>query len=122
MNFCDIDWADSDLENIHIEYDRATLAIWNDALAMRLTVECSGLAGITNLCIWDDTIIVSAKVYPTDETRDAYLRSLYEAYDKNSNYGGRSLCNGFVELRVKLVNCISFSVYCQEVSVTEHKL
>ena len=32
MDFQDIIWADSDVENINIEYDKATLMIWNDAL------------------------------------------------------------------------------------------
>ena len=51
MNISNINWADSDLENITIEYDHASLVIWNDTLQKRLSVECSGLAGITNLCI-----------------------------------------------------------------------
>ena len=61
MNFININWADSNIENINIEYDCATLVIWNDILQKRLYVECSGLAGVTNLCIWDDTIIMTLR-------------------------------------------------------------
>lgn len=119
MNFQDFNWADSDVENINIEYDHATLAIWNDTLQKRLTVECSGLAGITNVCIWDDTIIMSASVYPVCDTDNEFIRNLYTAYSKNMNYGGRSLDKGLLELRIELANYISFSVYCQQIEVIE---
>lgn len=119
MNFQDFDWADSDLESIHIEYDRATLVIWNDACQKRLSVECSGLAGITNLCIWDDTIIINASVNSTCDTDNEFLRNLYMAYRKNKDYGGRSLGNRLLELRIELANHISFRVYCQKIEVTE---
>ena len=117
MEFLEIDWADSDIESIKIEYDRASLVIWNDTLQKNLLVVCTGLAGITNLCIWDDTIIVSANVYPAFETGDDFMNNLYGAYNKCYDYGGRSLSNGLIELRVKLTNSISFSVYCQRIVV-----
>lgn len=119
MNFQNFYWADSDLETINIEYDHATLVIWNDSLEKRLTVKCSGFAGITNLCIWDDTIIMSARVYPVCDADNEFLRNLYTAYSKNEDYGGRSLGNGLLELRIELVNYISFSVYCQNIEVVE---
>lgn len=119
MNFQDFDWADSDLESIHIEYDRATLVIWNDACQKRLSVECSGLAGITNLCIWDDTIIINASLNSTCDTDNEFLRNLYTAYRKNKDYGGRFLGNRLLELRIELANHISFRVYCQKIEVTE---
>lgn len=119
MNFQDYHWADSDIENINIEYDHATLVIWNATLQTRLSVECSGLAGITNLCIWDDTIIMSASVYPVCNTDHEFLSNLYTAYSKDKDYGGRSLGSGLLELRIELANFISFSVYCQKIEVIE---
>lgn len=119
MNFQDFYWADSDIESIIIEYDHATLVIWNDALQKRLSVECSGFAGITNLCIWDDTIIMSTSVYPVYDTDNEFLRNLYTSYSKNKDYGGRSLGTGLLELRIELANYISFSVYCQKIEVIE---
>lgn len=119
MCFSNINWADSDLQKIYIEYDRATLIIWNDALQKRLYVECSGLAGITNLCIWDDTIIMSAKLNPVCEANNDFIRNLYTAYNTNKDYGGRSLANGLLELRFELANYISFSVYAQKIEVNQ---
>ena len=117
MDFLKISWADSNIECINIEYDLATLTIWNDALKTRVTVQCSGFAGITNLCIWDDTIILTAEVNPANND-DPFVRNLYTEYDKNYDYGGRNLSNGLLELRIELVNHIAFSVYCQKIDVT----
>lgn len=119
MNFLNYNWADSDIENITIEYDHTTLVIWNDYLQKRLCVECSGFAGITNLCMWDDTIIMSASVYPACDGDNEFLSNLYTAYSNNKDYGGRSLSNGLLELRIELANYISFSVYCQKIEVIE---
>ena len=119
MKFENLYWPDSQLTTIQIEYDRANLVIWNDALQERLCVECSGFAGITNLCIWDDTIIMSANVYPVCDADNEFLSNLYTAYSKNKDYGGRSLSSGLLELRIELANYISFSVYCQKIEVIE---
>lgn len=119
MTFKNIYWPDSQLEKIQIEYDCATLIIWNDVLQKRLTVRCTGLAGITNLCIWDDTIIMNAEVYPVTDFDTDFIHRLFEAYDKNYDYGGRTLSSGLLELRIELINHISFSVYCLKVDVIE---
>ena len=120
MKFQNIDWADSDIESMNIKYDHATLVIWNDVLQKRLFVECFGFVGITNLCIWDDTIITSTSVYPVCNDHNEFVRNLYAAYSKDKDYGGRSLSNGLLELKIELTNYISFSVYCQKIEVVDH--
>ena len=119
MKFHDYYWADSDIESINIQYDLATIVIWNDALQKMLSVECSGFAGITNLCIWDDTIIMSASVYHACNADNEFLSNLDSAYSKNKDYGGRSLGSGLLELKIELANYISFSIYCQKIEVIE---
>ena len=119
IKFAEIDWADSSIKSILLEYDKATLKIWNDALQKYLRVECSGLAGITNLCIWDDTIIFDSEIYPVDHVNSDFLKNLFVAYDKDFDYGGRSLSDGLIEWRVELVNNISFSLYCLRIAVFE---
>lgn len=119
MCFQDFYWADSDIEKINIEYDHATLVIWNDFLQKRLSVECSGFAGITNLCIWDDTIIMRASAHTACDTDNEFLSNLYNAYSKNQDYGGRSLDSGLLELKIELANYIAFSIYCQRIEVIE---
>ena len=120
MSFFEFSWADSNIDSIHIEYDCAKLLIWNSVLQKNLVVECLGLAGITNLCIWDDTIIMSANIYSVDKVENDFLQALYNAYDKDFDYGGRSLNAGLFELKIELVNHISFSVYCQHIEVHEN--
>jgi hypothetical protein len=119
MNFENIFWPDSQLISIQIQYDHARLLIWSDVLQKQLRVDCYGLAGITNLCVWDDTIIVEAKIYPAHKANTEFMRNLYMAYDEDADYGGRFLKNGMQELRIELANGIAFSVYCQKIEVTE---
>ena len=120
MEFMCINWADSQLENIHIEYDEAILLIWNDAFNKRLFVRCTGLVGITNLCVWDDMTIFNACVIQVDNNNDdEYLKALYKAYDKTFDYGGRKLNDGLLKLSVELTNHIRFSVYCLKIEVHE---
>ena len=107
MNFDHYDFADSRIEKINIEYDLAAIT------------KCSGLAGITNLCIWDDTIIMEADVFPVQNADNEFLRNFYEAYSKGMDYGGRTLETGFMELRIELTNHISFSIYCQNIEGKE---
>ena len=119
MKFESIYWPDSQLIKIQIQYDHASLLIYNDALQKKLLIECFGLAGVTNLCIWDDMIIMEAQVSPADNTNTDFMRKMYTAYDRNADYGGRSLSNGMQELRMKLENHIAFSVFCQKIQVVE---
>lgn len=119
MDFLAIDWADSDVEGININYDHATLIIWNDTLQKRLSVECSGFAGITSLCMWDDTVIMRADVNTVCNAANEFLQKLYTAYRIDADYGGRSLADGLLELSIELSNHISFSLYCQKIEVIE---
>lgn len=119
MEFINYSWADSDLERIQVEYDQAVLTVWNDAIQKTVFIKCSGLAGITNLCIWDDTIILDANIYTVVNTNNDFLYQLYSAYDKNYDYGGKVLNKGLLELKITLTNNIAFSVYCLEIDVVE---
>ena len=55
MNLNDVNWIDSQLKKITIEYDKAKLLVECDS--GNYVITCTGLIGLTNLCIWDDTII-----------------------------------------------------------------
>lgn len=117
MKFTDIDWADSELEKVQIEHDLAILTIWNDTLQRRIDVVCTGLAGITDLCIWDDMIILRAELNTVTDENDVFVRKLYSVYDREFDYGRRSLKEGLQELRIELSNRMIFSVYCQNVKI-----
>ena len=116
MDFENIDWADSDLEKIEIEYNKAILTIFNYTLGTRLSVHCEGLIGLTNLCVWDDTTILSAQIVKPTDT-DGFIQQVFSAYDKDFSYGGRMLNQGIVGLCVELTNFLVFRVYCLKIIV-----
>lgn len=120
MNFHGIDWADSSINKIEIEYNCAKLLIFNDSLQKNLVVKCTGFIGMTNLCIWDDQIIDYAEVCTIEEDNStAFTQMLFSTYDKNANYGERWLNHGILEVRIRLVNDTTFSIYCQSVEVMD---
>ena len=122
MCFNSVFWPDSNIEKITIEYNRAQLYVYNSALQRNLHVNCTGFIGLTNLCIWDDQIIEDAEIRQVSEDENtAFLQTLFSAYDKDYNYGERWLSQGILELRITLVNGITFSIYCQNVDIEESK-
>lgn len=119
MKFYDVDWADSEIDQIQIEYDRLVLKVWNDTLQKELFMICTGLAGISHLLIWDDTSIYGASLYPVVDESEEFVQTLYNVYDRDFDYCGRSLKNGLLELKIELSNQTSFSIYCQKVEIVE---
>ena len=118
MSFYSIDWADSNIDKIVIEYDCAKLFIFNDTLQRNVCVSCTGFIGLNNLCMWDDQIIDTASIHQIqDGDTSPFIQTVFTAYDKDFNYGERWLNRGILELRIKLVNGIAFSIYCQQINV-----
>ena len=56
-------------------------------------------------------------VSSASDSHNEFVRNLYAKYSKDKDYGGRSLNEGLLELRIELANYISFSVYCQKIEV-----
>ena len=83
MEFNSIDWADSNIEKIEIEYDSIKLYVFNDALQRNVCGICTGFIGLTNLCIWDDTIVENIYVKNADQSSDSYLQNVFSNYDKD---------------------------------------
>ena len=116
-------WPDSRIDEIRIQYDVAEIIVWQYEMEKWLTIRCTGFAGITNACIWDDTTIYDLDVRLVTEADNDFLRALYTAYDENFEYGaGRILKNGLLELKIELVNYIPFYIYCQEIYVVEDEV
>lgn len=61
MKFSDFFWPDSSLEQVSIRCDVAELIIWNCNTNCKVIVQCKGFIGMTDLCIWDDQIILQAE-------------------------------------------------------------
>ena len=120
MNFLEIDWADSSLDKVEIEYDLAKLTFFNDTFQKNMTVVCTGLAGISNLCIWDDTAVYNWDLAPVTDRSNPFLQDLYASHDEHFDYGFgnpvRKLTD-LLELKMQLSNNIWFYVYCLKVEV-----
>lgn len=118
MEFNSIAWADSNIDKIEIEYDRIRLYVFNDAFQRNVCVICTGFIGLTDLCIWDDQIIDYAEIHQiADDESIPFMEMVYSAYDKNSEYGARSLNEGVFDMCVRLINNTSFHIYCQKIAV-----
>lgn len=112
-------WPDSQIIKIVVEFNSARIYTWNDLLKQKIVIQCNGLVGMTNLCVWDDTIIKQMHACPVNMQEDLFIQTVLSKYLANYDYGGRSLGNGISELRIILTNDIPFSVYCQEILVKE---
>ena len=117
MKFSDFFWPDRSLEQIRICYDAAELTIWNRSMNCNVTARCEGFIGMTDLCIWDDQIILQAECrnMPWSDvirSQDAFLQSLCKAYPYSSQWDERRLEDGVVVLSVLLANHIRFRLYC----------
>lgn len=111
----DVDWIDSQLEKITIEYDKAKLLVECDS--GNYVITCTGLIGLTNLCIWDDTIIENIYVKNADPSSDSYLQNVFSNYDKDFDCGGRILGENILILSVSIINNTVFDLYCKQISV-----
>ena len=124
MKFSDLFWPDSELEKVEIEYDLAKLTLWNDASSKRFTVVCSKLAGIANLCIWEDMTIEECNLNRVTyedlaNTQDGFLYEFYAAHNGIPYFGGKRIEDGITVLSFKLTNGIWFRVYCQQIELEE---
>ncbi len=118
MEFENTDWADSQISKITIEYVCAELHIFNDTFQQNMCVGFTGLIGLTNLCIRDDTVIDYADIRQAMPDEDTpFIKMLFSAYKKDLNCEERRLDNGIIEMRIRLINYTAFSVYCQKIEV-----
>lgn len=116
MSLNDVDWIDSQLKKITIEYDKAELFVECDSGYYVIT--CTGLLGLTNLCIWDDTMIENVSVEYGDLQSDDYLQQVFSNYDKAVDYGDdRALGEKILVLLVKIINNMTIRLYCKKIEV-----
>lgn len=119
MDFNRIDWADSNIVKMEIEFDCAKLYIFNDTLQQMLIVKFNGFIGMTNLLMWDDQIIDDAEVRKVQEDDpDPFIQMLFSRYDKDFNYGERWLNRGVLDVQIRLINDTTFHIYCQSIEVS----
>ncbi len=115
MNYENFFWGDSILNKIEIVYDKIVLYVYNDALQKEVHIECSKCAGITEVISWDEVIIENIFVNEADNQTNEMIGKIKQLYGLCFYDSEKSIDNKFYELRVVLINNISFSIICQKI-------
>ena len=117
-NFYNYLWHDSTIEKIEIFKDNVILRIYNDFLKAPVKMTCSKTAGITNLCMWEDTIIITACLNTVSDFSSEFIQSILQAHPQYEEYDCLPIKEGLLDLAIKLTNDIVFHIYCYDVVVS----
>ena len=130
MNINEIDWADSQIKKIIVEYDNCNILIETDSTLIETDstnsktsnyiITCSLLVGLTDLCICDDNILDDILVSDANPAMDDYLKNVFKHYDPNFDYelGGGRLLNNIIILSLNIINGIPAKIYCKKITVS----
>ena len=115
INYNDCFWGDSTLEKIEIVYDKIVITVYNDALQKNITIECSQCAGMTQFINWDEIIIEDIFLEEIPSQQHQITTIIKQLYGIDSHAWKKSIEGQFFELRILLINEVSFSVICKNV-------
>lgn len=118
FNYNECFWGDSTLEKIEIEmeYNIIVFTILNDALQKHIKIKCFQCVGMTQLIIWDENIIENVFFKEISSEQHQILTPIKQLYGANSYDAEKRIEGQFFELRILLINELSFSVICKNVS------
>ena len=112
MNLHEIDFADSELKDFDIKFDKAEVLIQlDDEKKTNILIKCSGFLGVDNLCIWDDTFIDSLSIIPADKDSE-FLKEVFKTYITSTP--DRDLTKPIYDLKITFSNKLSCHVYIQK--------
>lgn len=117
-NFYNYSWHDSVIEKIEIFDDNVILSIYNDGLDSQVKIICSRTAGITNLCMWEDTTITTACLNTVSDFSGEFIQSILKAHPQYENEDWLPIKQGLLDLAIQLTNDIVFHIYCYDVVVS----
>lgn len=112
-------WGDSTLEQVIVEYDKIIVKVFNDIIEKIVCIECLNCIGMTNMYIWDDTIIDSITLNEIAPQGHEIWKKIYEVYGEESYDSNKNLMNTFYELKIRIINDFEFSIICQEVNIID---
>lgn len=117
-NFYDYNWHDSTIEKVEIFEDNVILNVYNAVLNSQIKISCSKTAGVTNLCMWEDTIILTACLNVVSDFSEEFIQSILKAHPKYENDDCLPIKKGLLDLAIKLTNDMVFHIYCYDVVVS----
>ena len=113
-------WHDADIEKIEISSNQITITIQNDDYENSLKILCNNVVGLTNLCMWEDTMINKATLEYVNHELTPFLQKIKETHPLDGEfYNNQPIKNNLLCLSIKLVNDIVFNIYCYDVKVYE---
>ena len=125
-NFYNYDFADGSIESINIDYDKVELSIDLDVTQQSGTPEkqpikliCSEVVGLTDLCMWEDTIIFGAELKKVSDKNTPFLAKVFGIYpiENTSQFFDKPLKESLLDLAIEMSNHITFHIYCYDVKV-----
>ena len=111
-------WHDGDIEKIEISSNQIKISVLHDDYDNPITIFCHSVVGLTNLCMWEDTIINKATLEYVSNKLPAFLQWVQNAHPLEGGiYDNHPIKNNLLCLSIELVNNIAFNVYCYGVEI-----
>ncbi len=114
------DWHDADIEKIEMSSNQITITITCDSYEDPIKILCNEVVGLTDLCMWEDTIIYDAKLEYVNSELPSFLLKIRDAHPTDGEfYNNQPIKNTLLRLSIELSNRIVFNIYCYEVKIYE---
>ncbi|MBR6744301.1 MAG: hypothetical protein IKM00_03680 [Clostridia bacterium] len=114
------DWHDADIEKIEISSNQIRMTINRDDYEDTIEILCNNVVGLTDLCMWEDTLIYDAKLEYVNQELTPFLLKVKDAHPLDGEiYHNQPIKTDLLHLSVQMVNDIVFNVYCYEVKISE---
>ena len=113
-------WHDADVEQIEISSNQISIMINHDDYEKPIKILCYDVVGLTDLCMWEDTIISYATLERVKGELPPFLQKIKGAHPLNGKfYDNQPIRNNLLCLSITLVNDITFNLYCYRVEIHE---
>lgn len=119
INYNTLFWGDSILEKIQINCDKIALKIFNDVLQKHIYVECSRCIGMTQIYTWDEITIDNVFLNEIIWEQHSMCKTMEALYGDVSYDSENCLRPSFYELKILMINELSFSIICQNVTFSD---
>lgn len=113
-------WHDADIEKIEISSNQVSIMINHDDYENSIKILCHNVVGLTDLCVWEDTIIYDAKLEYVNNELTHFLQKVKDSHPLDGEfYHNQPIKNNLLRLSIQLVNNIVLTIYCYEVKIYE---
>ena len=113
-------WHDADIQKIEISSNQISITINHDDYENSIKILCNDVVGLTDLCMWEDTIISDATLKHVKDELTPFLQKIKDAHPLNGEfYDNQPIRSNLLCLSITLTNDIVFNIYCYSVEIYE---